>query len=77
MISLFLNCVTYSVCYLFCTEHFPGKALLVPVSVYTLESAKCGRRRTVSDVFIPVMVIVFEEHSYLFTDYIKFLGCPI
>lgn len=30
-----------------------------------------------SDVFIPVMVIVFEEHSYLFSDYTKFLGCPI
>lgn len=24
-----------------------------------------------SDVFIPVMVMVFEEHSYLFIDYTK------
>lgn len=26
-----------------------------------------------SDVFIPVMVMVFEEHSYLFIDYATFV----
>jgi len=40
----------------------------VPVHLSQLKAQGGG----LSDVFISVMVMVFEEHSYLFTGYTKF-----